>query len=1071
MVLLFNDNNKKLIAVTGMSRDNGAAITQWSDNGTIDHYWTFMPVQDGFAIINANSGKRLASTMDNRVIQTDVADLLSAWTVEVDYKTCLFALKNKRTDSYLATANNMDGTPLSMMWVAGPHPQCWWRLQASSHLHAMKIKNDYTGKFLTIRGQSREDQSAVTQWVDYDSIYQTWFVEEIYPHQFKITNKFTQYHLTAAATDQRYKIIQQQKLTQAGLWQIKHLKKNGSYECVTFENCEYKNKVLTPLNWNTDNDTELLLFDNNGTEDHLWQMLPYKPTERTYYWIINHQNEYALSVLPYSNEPNSAVHTTPCVLGGASHQLWYLENGVLLSKHTGMQLGVHNNNAVAQKREWQEDNKHYKIATQWEITLNGFIKNNGTALTLTKDDRVYLPHYNPLILPTEGQLWHLVPYNPATLYTIRHQSKDVVFDIYDFNPAVRAKVGGYTQNYPLTANQLWYYKQNRLYSPMNHKVLGYVGGLSMLDENLHTVDQEWHQENGILRYTGINARFECNDKNEVSAVPVNSANAVNWIAIPHHHDCLLSDNRIVFLNAEKQASNHTLIYNDRGSKAKMNVKVNRPQIGYFVGDCAEPNYNQGYSNPLLIPSVQKLHPFSSALRPPIRYDRVWDSSGMAGSQASIWRAIPPRGYVAIGDIASNNLTELRDVANYVCVRRDLVKAAKLGTKIWDTEGSAALHQGILMAVEPIQDIPTNTFHFFRSSLSDWRQERMTQLYSPHIIDTNNWMKQVRRIHKLPLKKICFPATHDSGTYALTPKMGNQTSELLYKTFKLMESLKSHILNVFQGVTLLDNDFKKGLLAVATAQHRTIYQQLNDGIRAFDLRLYFDIDQPNGDKSFFIHHGLIGPSLQTVLDDIVRFVNENDGEILFVNMGHFGNFTEDRHNFFTQWLLNMPTNFGRLSNHTFTTDRGNPFNTTYETVIGADQKTKIIWVYDDSVHGKLKEKKYFFPGEYTPVRGNTDVLDGAYTNSPDYSKVVAEQQSNLTKKRTDPKKKELPFALYLTVTLSDEETIAGTVGYVIRDLPQLLLRNPEATGALGVLLGVLGSIAMLILVVSKVNIVG
>jgi hypothetical protein len=56
-----NQNSGKLLAVSGMSLADSANVTQWSDNGTVDHLWAVVANGDGTCwIVNRDSGKVLA---------------------------------------------------------------------------------------------------------------------------------------------------------------------------------------------------------------------------------------------------------------------------------------------------------------------------------------------------------------------------------------------------------------------------------------------------------------------------------------------------------------------------------------------------------------------------------------------------------------------------------------------------------------------------------------------------------------------------------------------------------------------------------------------------------------------------------------------------------------------------------------------------------------------------------------------------------------------------------------------------------------------------------------------------
>lgn len=83
------------------------------------------------------------------------------------------------------------------------------------------------------------------------------------------------------------------------------------------------------------------------------------------------------------------------------------------------------------------------------------------------------------------------------------------------------------------------------------------------------------------------------------------------------------------------------------------------------------------------------NPRGKALSPPTDFEQVWkDTGSAAATRTSIWRPVPPTGYVAMGLVCSND--HGKPSVNAVrCVRADLVVAADVGDGIWDDKGSGA----------------------------------------------------------------------------------------------------------------------------------------------------------------------------------------------------------------------------------------------------------------------------------------------------------------------------------------------------------------------------------------------
>ncbi len=135
------------------------------------------------------------------------------------------------------------------------------------------------------------------------------------------------------------------------------------------------------------------------------------------------------------------------------------------------------------------------------------------------------------------------------------------------------------------------------------------------------------------------------------------------------------------------------------------------------------------------------------------------------------------------------------------------------------------------------------------------------------ISGSNWMAGMAKdIAHIPLNKLYIPGSHDSATYYLenTFAKGQDYSE------------KINLLKPF-GIGFAVMKIAKNW---AMAQDRTIYQQLNDGIRYIDLRVIYR----DSEKDFYCAHGLYGPKLSDVLSDMMRFMEENPQEIIIVQIG-------------------------------------------------------------------------------------------------------------------------------------------------------------------------------------------
>lgn len=132
--------------------------------------------------------------------------------------------------------------------------------------------------------------------------------------------------------------------------------------------------------------------------------------------------------------------------------------------------------------------------------------------------------------------------------------------------------------------------------------------------------------------------------------------------------------------------------------------------------------------------------------------------------------------------------------------------------------------------------------------SDWMHE-----YKEHIIDK-------------PLNEIYLPGSHDSAMYKLEDTFGKNQGV-------------SHNLNILKyfligfAVTEITKDWSK-------TQEQSILEQLENGVRYLDLRIIYRDSQ----KDFYTVHGLYGPSLGNILNQIDNFLTLHPKEIIIIQIG-------------------------------------------------------------------------------------------------------------------------------------------------------------------------------------------
>lgn len=114
---------------------------------------------------------------------------------------------------------------------------------------------------------------------------------------------------------------------------------------------------------------------------------------------------------------------------------------------------------------------------------------------------------------------------------------------------------------------------------------------------------------------------------------------------------------------------------------------------YLLGDCALPHFDDiHWKN--LVPIVTDLSgPNGTALRAPLRFERVWsnrseDTTESIHKVVSIWRPIAPEGYVSLGLAAGKGFAP-PDIDIFRCVRKDLVVESPAGQCIWEDKATGA----------------------------------------------------------------------------------------------------------------------------------------------------------------------------------------------------------------------------------------------------------------------------------------------------------------------------------------------------------------------------------------------
>lgn len=148
-------------------------------------------------------------------------------------------------------------------------------------------------------------------------------------------------------------------------------------------------------------------------------------------------------------------------------------------------------------------------------------------------------------------------------------------------------------------------------------------------------------------------------------------------------------------------------------------------------------------------------------------------------------------------------------------------------------------------------------------------------YTPPVnnISPISWItRNYEQLKNKPLNRLVLPGTHDSGTFNLNGTWNRGVNDPFAPD---TDDLK-------RGLSFLGDGYDKW----AKAQERTIYQQLQDGIRYIDVRVC--VDKSGNLKTC---HGLYGISLTELINDVVKFANEYPREPILLDFNHFYDWDE------------------------------------------------------------------------------------------------------------------------------------------------------------------------------------
>ena len=129
---------------------------------------------------------------------------------------------------------------------------------------------------------------------------------------------------------------------------------------------------------------------------------------------------------------------------------------------------------------------------------------------------------------------------------------------------------------------------------------------------------------------------------------------------------------------------------------------------------------------------------------------------------------------------------------------------------------------------------------------------------------SDWMSEIfEQTPSVALNQIILPGTHDSATSDMTSS--SPLSSQLTPWAKLAP--------------------RSSLAAWSKTQQRSIYEQLEDGIRYIDLRL------EQTESGVYSVHGLLSTPLEVIVADISRFAVQHPREIVIIDLQSLQNFND------------------------------------------------------------------------------------------------------------------------------------------------------------------------------------
>ncbi|XP_028583631.2 PI-PLC X domain-containing protein 1 [Podarcis muralis] len=155
------------------------------------------------------------------------------------------------------------------------------------------------------------------------------------------------------------------------------------------------------------------------------------------------------------------------------------------------------------------------------------------------------------------------------------------------------------------------------------------------------------------------------------------------------------------------------------------------------------------------------------------------------------------------------------------------------------------------------------------------KKKSVHLYS----DGGQWMSNLPEcLWGIPLSNLSLPGSHDAMTYCL-----DKDSEVSINESKLLQFMDKHMHSIVHPI----------ILRWSITQVLTLSEQLDAGIRYFDLRIAHKPDEPSM-KLHFVHMLYTTAVVEDVLWDILRWLRNHPWEVVVLAFRNFDGLDEDHH---------------------------------------------------------------------------------------------------------------------------------------------------------------------------------